>query len=740
MKKTISILLIVAMMLASMLAIIPASAAPKGTAIKTAEDFAGMSKDGEYYLANDIVIKASYKEEFAGTLDGDGHTITVHSATPVFDKIKGGKVKNLNVNTSFESGIPAGGNLGSLAAVASGTFSKINATVNFKFTEKTNGTSIGGLIGQIDGGTTISGSTVNGAIIQTVENDAGSAIVGGFVGSIGVDADIEIKSSANYADLDVKEGFPSIGGIVAKMTGETRLTVDKCQNYGNITFLLNKDGHTGIAGIVGHIGCASASKASLEVSESRNYGNITGTGSKKDHMVGGIAGRVNGIKKIRIDGCVNSGNITSGGTAWSGTGGIVANIETYNYTWSKNTTADLKISNCVNVGEVSGSGNSDTGNGGILGSMLQANSPDIKVQILTCANYAKISGTNSAGIMGMQGTGGGGNKLIIKSCYNSGSASAGIVAKIKQQWANIGEYGSTQDKKILGDTKIGEGDDAINVPTTPYQIPEITNCVSEGGTSTIITTYSFHSYVTENNPMANSKINITNCVGSIPSGDAYNVTDPADVSATKAEVMAAVPGNPSELDALIGGYADAVPSDYESGWAEFETLYKKAVADTKKAVSQATLDAHIPAIEAALDNLIVKDVYDYIPTLEEAIEQHEATKDTAGNDTLYTPRTWNAFCQAIADANVVLNEADAVDSTTKISDLDKAIKAMNDTFAALALIPDRTAINKMFPFGIGQLENAFAFANKFFKENSLITPHCFNNASAALSAPAKEPV
>ena len=47
MKKTISILLIVAMMLASMLAIIPASAAPRGEAIETAEDFANMAPDGE---------------------------------------------------------------------------------------------------------------------------------------------------------------------------------------------------------------------------------------------------------------------------------------------------------------------------------------------------------------------------------------------------------------------------------------------------------------------------------------------------------------------------------------------------------------------------------------------------------------------------------------------------------------------------------------------------------------------
>ena len=44
------------------------------------------------------------------------------------------------------------------------------------------------------------------------------------------------------------------------------------------------------------------------------------------------------------------------------------------------------------------------------------------------------------------------------------------------------------------------------------------------------------------------------------------------------------------------------------------------------------------------------------------------------------------------------------------------------------------------PFGIGQLANTFAVENKFFKEYSLITPDWLNNAFAALSAPANEPV
>ena len=63
--------------------------------------------------------------------------------------------------------------------------------------------------------------------------------------------------------------------------------------------------------------------------------------------------------------------------------------------------------------------------------------------------------------------------------------------------------------------------------------------------------------------------------------------------------------------------------------------------------------------------------------------------------------------------------------------------------ASVAIIPgppEFVIIATLSPFGIGQVENTFVVANKFFKENSLIIPDWCNNAAAALSAPANEPV
>ena len=69
--------------------------------------------------------------------------------------------------------------------------------------------------------------------------------------------------------------------------------------------------------------------------------------------------------------------------------------------------------------------------------------------------------------MGKQGTGGGGNKLIIRDCYNNGGASAGIVAAVHQQWAIGNDYSASADKNILGDATVGEGEAATKIPTKP---------------------------------------------------------------------------------------------------------------------------------------------------------------------------------------------------------------------------------------------------------------------------------
>ena len=120
MKRTISILVIVAMMLASLLAIVPVSAAePEGTPVKNAKEFAAMDATGTYYLADDITISAPYAD-FKGTLDGNGHTITVRGPM-VFTKLSGATVSNLNIVAAVSAEAPSS-HVGALASTGNGVF------------------------------------------------------------------------------------------------------------------------------------------------------------------------------------------------------------------------------------------------------------------------------------------------------------------------------------------------------------------------------------------------------------------------------------------------------------------------------------------------------------------------------------------------------------------------------------------------------------------------------------------
>ena len=102
MKKTLSILLISAMLLAIMpLAIF---AAPTGTAITSASQLYNISTSdtGNYYLANDITISGYWEgKNFKGNLDGNGHTIYLEDGVTikngVFNGLWGSYVKNLNI-------------------------------------------------------------------------------------------------------------------------------------------------------------------------------------------------------------------------------------------------------------------------------------------------------------------------------------------------------------------------------------------------------------------------------------------------------------------------------------------------------------------------------------------------------------------------------------------------------------------------------------------------------------------
>lgn len=209
-KRVISLLL--ALVLA--LGLLPTAAWAAGTEeISTAEAFAQMRANGNYILTEDITVSTPYANDFSGTFDGAGHTITLKITghnSGLFKKIgEKGTVKN--VITEGSVGKTTNNTVGGIAASCDGTIEKC----------------------------------WNKATIQ------GKKVVGGIVGTTGTyknggATDIEAVITDCYNTgliTTAKSGMMNIGGIVGTSTN-TALT--NCVNMGNIDTTTTLRG--GIAG------------------------------------------------------------------------------------------------------------------------------------------------------------------------------------------------------------------------------------------------------------------------------------------------------------------------------------------------------------------------------------------------------------------------------------------------------------------------------------------------------------
>lgn len=140
-KRVISLLL--ALVLA--LGLLPTAAWAAGTEkISTAKAFAQMRANGNYILTEDITVSTPYANDFSGTFDGNGHTVTLDitkgSNIGLFSKIaSGGTVKN--VITAGE--VSGAKQVGGIAGVCEGTIEYCGNTA--KVTGKKN---VGGITGQ----------------------------------------------------------------------------------------------------------------------------------------------------------------------------------------------------------------------------------------------------------------------------------------------------------------------------------------------------------------------------------------------------------------------------------------------------------------------------------------------------------------------------------------------------------------------------------------------------------------
>ncbi len=431
MKKITSMILSLCMILAIVATMgISVAAAPEGTAINSAADFAAMAADGKYYLNADITLDATYANEFTGTLDGNGKTITV--SAPAFDKLAG-TVKNLTIKGAIDvSAAPAHG-----AALA--------ATV----TGKT-------LIDGVKNEASVKGYVTagDGPEIETVSKGRKP----GAAGIVGVAlAEITISNCVNTGAIN---GYAA-GGIIGLTDGEFPVEILNCENFGTITnegVTANVgDGNGSIAGI---IGCINRT-VTTTIDGCVNNGEIKAIYKQATGGIVGGAWRTpaTSCKEqtcVVIKNCVNNGAIDGG---WQ-TGGIAG--------WMR---INVSIENCINNATVS---SNQSYSGGIIGRAGDTAKGGYIDQTDSSAGSITLENTDKY------------TKLYIKKCINNGAITSftgqtggfvgyGETPIIISDSINNGSVGRREgsDKDLAAGGFIGACKGALSV----------TNCINNGAIS-----------------------------------------------------------------------------------------------------------------------------------------------------------------------------------------------------------------------------------------------------------------
>ncbi len=450
MKKTLSIIMALCMILSVCFFSVSAAEATVGTvaadykpaegaiAITDAAGFAAMAADGNYYLANDITIDATWNAgaavsstyadntPFTGTFDGNGKTITTSAS--LFANLQG-TVKNLIIEGSIDgNGIHAS----NVALYTKGTLAVDNV---YSKADITNANTCGGILGYA-----ATGSTVK---ITNCRNDADITCtnqVGGIVGYIQDDV-VVIENCENYGNLKTDNYGAGIIGRFGRDKGalpDSVATISGCVNYGKV---VSAKGQT--TGILGYL------VGGATITDCVNYGEIV----SESAIAAGILGSTRDADKKKISGvliedCFNYAPI-SGVTYVGGICGYLGRDANAHEGWN------FRIENSGNFGDLTavGSGTmyvggvSAYGYGGSVGSNGLANG------LLNCFNAGNITVNNSgddsvkayvSGIIGYFNT----TTYQIENCFNAGTITTNKTTQATLiGWNNrdAGAVGITED-------------------------------------------------------------------------------------------------------------------------------------------------------------------------------------------------------------------------------------------------------------------------------------------------------
>lgn len=325
--------------------------------------------------------------DYAGTLDGDGHSIAGLSK-PLFATLTG-KAANLTITGSTNVSDAAAISIGFIARTMTGESAISNCTVDATCSVSLitagnqNNHNAGGLVGSLVS------SSAKGAWIYDSTNAASIAV------------------GAEHYNL-----YYGVGGIVGIVSGTLSAStcgVVRCANRGAITLGDQRTCCGGIAGRIQMNGCGTY----MQIVDCANFGDVVAdkpTKYKSDYAGRSLGGIVGSIGERHLKGrfyferCVNRGKIdakTAG--AEDDTlhhvfaGGIVGSTEAFGASWSY-----LYFDDCADYGDIAGE--YAGGLYGFIGETTETEQSNInkreegtRVIFRNCASYGAISATTLGG-------------------------------------------------------------------------------------------------------------------------------------------------------------------------------------------------------------------------------------------------------------------------------------------------------------------------------------------------------
>ena len=203
-----------------------ALALAEGT-VSTAKEFAEMAASGSYTLTADIIVTEPYANDFSGTFDGNGHTVTLNitsgsANTGLFKKLVGGATVK-NVITSGSITVNAN-NVGGITGVADTELGAITIS-NCKNEAAIKGNKV---VGGILGGCTEDDHALTISACANEGNISGTRNIGGICGNL--ENAHFIKNCYNSGTVTGS----TIGGILGR--GAKGVSIENCYNVGNIIY------------------------------------------------------------------------------------------------------------------------------------------------------------------------------------------------------------------------------------------------------------------------------------------------------------------------------------------------------------------------------------------------------------------------------------------------------------------------------------------------------------------------